>query len=206
MSKSKFARGSEWRKWDLHVHSPASILNNQFRSRDGEDVWETYISKLEETDIAVLGVTDYFSIEGYQKVLEFKNEGRLANIDLVLPNIELRLNELADDKRINFHVIFSDEVCADDIKDHFLHELRFPKSGNPQSTDDMDKLKRDNLERLGRRIKSENEGKYDSLNDLQVGATVATVSHKDISDLLRDERFRDKYVLVLCSGLEKLGT
>ena len=192
--------GSEWRKWELHVHSPASILSNRFCPEDGDDVWETYISKLEEADFAAIGVTDYFSIDGYRKVQEFKNSGRLANIDLILPNIELRLNEPADNRRINFHVIFSDEVDADDIEDHFLHELRFPKSSNPQSTDEMDKLKRDNLERLGRRIRSDNKGKYSSLNDLQIGATVATVSHKEISDLLDDERFRGKYVLVLDAG------
>ena len=25
MVKSKYPRGSEWRKWDLHIHTPASF-------------------------------------------------------------------------------------------------------------------------------------------------------------------------------------
>ena len=25
-----YPRGSEWRKWDLHIHTPFSYLNNQF--------------------------------------------------------------------------------------------------------------------------------------------------------------------------------
>jgi len=32
MSESKHPRGSEWRKWDLQVHTPFSALNNSFGS------------------------------------------------------------------------------------------------------------------------------------------------------------------------------
>ena len=54
------SNGSYWRKWDLHVHSPSSILNSQF----GDD-WERYINTLESlNDISVVGITDYYSIEG----------------------------------------------------------------------------------------------------------------------------------------------
>ena len=56
-------RGSEWRKWDLHVHTPESYENN-FSG------WETYIEKLKEKalehDITVVGLTDYFSVDGYE--------------------------------------------------------------------------------------------------------------------------------------------
>lgn len=79
----ELGRGSLWRKWDLHIHSPASALANEF----GDD-WDKYIAALK--DVAVLGITDYFSIEGYRRVLERRQE--LPNIELILPNIELRLN------------------------------------------------------------------------------------------------------------------
>jgi hypothetical protein len=45
------------------------------------------------TDISVLGITDYFSVEGYRYVYEARKNGRLTNIALVLPNIEFRLNK-----------------------------------------------------------------------------------------------------------------
>jgi hypothetical protein len=35
-----FPRGSEWRRWDLHVHTPFSALNNGF----GDD-FEAYAKK-----------------------------------------------------------------------------------------------------------------------------------------------------------------
>ena len=60
----RFPRGSEWRKWDLHVHTPASGLANQYG-----DNWNLYVKELFtlaiERQVAVLGITDYFTIEGY---------------------------------------------------------------------------------------------------------------------------------------------
>ena len=61
------ARGSLWRKWDFQVHTPASHLNNQF----GSD-WDGYVQKLFRTaiakDISAIALTDYFTIDGYQRV------------------------------------------------------------------------------------------------------------------------------------------
>jgi predicted metal-dependent phosphoesterase TrpH len=75
-SAPDLARGSEWRKWDLHVHSPASGLNNQFPKLPGGDPdWESYVKKLEGlTDVAVLGITDYFSIDGYRKLQAYTED------------------------------------------------------------------------------------------------------------------------------------
>src|SRR5688500_13961633 len=79
-------RGSLWRRWDLHVHSPASALANRF------DNWDSYIDALEAQGegVAVLGVTDYCTIEGYKKVCEYRKAGHLQRFALVLPNIEFR--------------------------------------------------------------------------------------------------------------------
>ena len=41
----KFEKGSVWNKWDLHVHTPKSIIQNY--GGDTEDVWEKYIRDLE---------------------------------------------------------------------------------------------------------------------------------------------------------------
>lgn len=139
----QFPGGSVWRKWDLHVHSPLSILNNQFpHSLDGSPDWDAYITKLEQAGLSVLGITDYFTIEGYKKVREFKEAGRLGKVDLILPNIEFRLKTIIssrkDEKhmeeiRLNLHVLFSDEVAIQDIDEHFLHDLNFSYQADPQN-------------------------------------------------------------------------
>ena len=34
-------RGSLWRKWDLHVHTPSSIINDY--GGDNENTWEQFL-------------------------------------------------------------------------------------------------------------------------------------------------------------------
>jgi len=36
----KYSRGSEWRKWDLHVHTPSSLI--QHYGGDTDEVWEKF--------------------------------------------------------------------------------------------------------------------------------------------------------------------
>src|SRR5438094_5089327 len=98
MKSIVLSRGSEWRRSDLHVHSPTSALNNQFpKLSNGDPDWEAYIQALEALpDVPVIGITDYFSIDGYKKVKEFKQKGRLNNIALILPNIEFRIDKIIE--------------------------------------------------------------------------------------------------------------
>lgn len=68
IKNSQFHMGSEWRRWDLHVHTPESKLGSSFRGID----WNEYLDALETealaNDIAVIGITDYMTIDGYIKI------------------------------------------------------------------------------------------------------------------------------------------
>lgn len=200
-----FGRGSQRRRWDLHIHSPLTILNSQYpKLPDGAPDWDAYLAKLSSLDAGVIAITDYFTIEGYKRVKKCKDEGGLPNITTVLPNIEFRLNSVLASKkdgqqprRLNFHVIFSDEVSVQDIEEHFLHDLDFFYEGNPQGDDDKRKLKISNLEALGKKLKAQHAPfKNSGLSDLIVGATQAVVGHEEISKRLQDPRFRGKYLVV----------
>ncbi len=100
--------GSIWRRWDLHVHTRDTIKANEF---DGD--WEEYISKIEAApkDISVIGFTDYFRIDGYKKLAADKKAGRMSNIDMILPNIEFRLQITvgSDNRLINIHILVNPE-------------------------------------------------------------------------------------------------
>lgn len=201
---SPFSRGSEWNRWDLHIHSPSSALNNQFpRLGNGEPDWEAYITTLEALkEVRVVGMTDYFSIEGYKKVLEFKGKGRLANIDLILPNIEFRIDNIIETgqgkRRLNYHVIFSDSVTPQQIEEHFLQEIKFVWEGDPQRTDLSLSVRRENLTLLGSRLKKENSS-FEGRSDYEIGCTCATVSPADIKAVLRNKAsiFEGRYLIVL---------
>jgi hypothetical protein len=84
-------QGSVWRRWDPHVHTPATDLNNQFEGGESEETWERYLAALERQDqVVAIGSTDYFGIRGYKRLRDAKASGRIANIGFIFPNIELR--------------------------------------------------------------------------------------------------------------------
>ncbi len=99
------SRGSEWRRWDPHIHAPGTLLNDEF----GGD-WEGYLQALENASplISALGVTDYFGIQTYREVRRRKAEGRLPGIQLLFPNVEVRLDVKTEKgPGINLHLLFS---------------------------------------------------------------------------------------------------
>jgi ABC-type lipoprotein export system ATPase subunit len=204
--------GSVWRKWDLQVHTPFSYLNNGF----GND-WDYYVKVLFKTaienNIYAIGITDYFTIDGYKKIkndylgninklksLFTKEEIERINNILIIPNIEFRLDVLVPSSktasRINFHVLFSEEVKISDIEEHFLHEIDFDFEGNPQSTDEKRKLKVSNLIELGSKLRSEHEP-FKNDSDLFVGMKTAYVSSSQICNILNKSKFKHKYILAL---------
>lgn len=109
IKESGFPNGSEWRRWDLHVHTPESKLGASFVGTS----WVDYLDQLElaaeSADIAVVGVTDYMSIDGYERLFAEKNNlttPRLKNIQLLIPNIEFRaLPATRDGKALNIHIL-----------------------------------------------------------------------------------------------------
>ena len=67
-------RGSIWHRWDPHIHTPGTALNNQYT---GTDPWEAFLGAIEASDppIRALGITDYFGIERYEQVVEQQRQG-----------------------------------------------------------------------------------------------------------------------------------
>jgi exonuclease SbcC len=120
-------RGSVWRKWDLHVHTPDSLV--QHYGGSGSDVWDKFIEELRNlpSDFKVLGINDYIFLDGYKKLLAAKAEGKLPNIELLLPVIELRLDKFGGSNsglsRVNYHIIFSNKIDPSIIESQFLGAL-----------------------------------------------------------------------------------
>jgi hypothetical protein len=121
--KNKFLKGSEWRKWDLHVHTP--------ESSGYSGTWEEFKVQLQNADCSVIGINDYFSIAGYKKTKE-----EIANSTLnigeknILPVVEMRMTDSLQNRNtttngnihFNFHIIFNDKLNIDDIES-FLKSL-----------------------------------------------------------------------------------
>lgn len=139
----KYIRGSEWRRWDLHIHTPKSMVESEYGGNTDE-IWERFISELENLpgSIKVIGINDYLTIDGYKKVLEFQAEGRLKNLDLILPVVEFRLKEFVGNrelKRLNYHIIFADSslLTPAQIEAQFLNGLKGNANLDPEQPDNV---------------------------------------------------------------------
>lgn len=123
-------RGSEWHRWEPHIHGPGTLFNNQFKSGDP---WEEYLSALENCLplIEALAVTDYYTTDTYEEVLRQKASGRLPHVKLLFPNIEVRLDVAAKSGFVNLHLLVSpdDPGHIEEIR-RFLSRLQFNAHGD----------------------------------------------------------------------------
>lgn len=111
-------RGSEWRKWDLHIHSPYSLIGGNGSYEEITD--EEFIKKILEEKISVVGLTNYFRFndEDYELAKKLKNKGITTFM-----NLELRLTNINDTNMLSdYHVIFSDKLKKIEIE-NFLSNL-----------------------------------------------------------------------------------
>jgi len=197
---AEMSQGSTWHRWDFHLHTPFSILNNQFGDPNDENTWETYVSKIEELadkyQISAIGITDYFLLDGYKKVIEYQNAGKLSDLFL-FPNLEYRINTIVNNKRLNFHVLFSPELDVQLIEEQFIGRLDFVHQDHPGEHADRRAPTRANLSAFGKDLRMQHQG-FEKNNDLEIGIMNAVVNPDDIKEaLLSDMRFKGKYLLVL---------
>ena len=138
--------GSIWRRWDPHIHAPGTVLNDQFGT---DNSWEKYLTKLETSSPAIeaVGITDYYSLEVYEKICASRDSGRLRNVGLIFPNIELRYGVGTDKgSPVNFHLLISPED-----KDHVKEAKRFlQRLTYKHSNGDTYSCTRDDLIGLGK--------------------------------------------------------
>lgn len=120
-----YPRGSEWRKWDLHVHPPGTKLNNGYAAKDGKPDLEQFCLIVHESDVAAVAVADYFSLDGYFAVKQKYDELYPDDDKLLLPNLELRLPVALnrDGQNVHLHLIFKPTFAKGEA-DKFLGHLK----------------------------------------------------------------------------------
>lgn len=164
----QYNRGSEWRKWDMHVHSPAS---------DGfSGTWDQFETQIKSASCDVIGINDYFSVAGYKQLKEKIDKGDLDIGDKkILPVVEFRMTESVQNKNtttnsathFNFHIIFDDAITIADIE-NFIKGLTSGETKISSDYDDKTKLKDKKVSR-------------ESL----------------LTELKKDKKFKDKFLLWL---------
>jgi len=100
-------RGSEWRIWDLHFHTPSSYdyKDNSVKNQD-------IITILSENNVSVVAITDHHVID-IKRIQDLQRLGKEKNI-VVLPGIEL-CSELGGSEAIHFIGIFPETANLNTI-------------------------------------------------------------------------------------------
>lgn len=213
-----YPRGSEWRKWDLHVHTPASVLRNDF----GQD-WDAYVvdlfTRAVAAEISAIGITDYYIPEGYkilrrdyldntEKMESLFDAPMLESIRKIkiFANVEFRITklvvakdrDLSWNRKVNYHVILSDELTVERIESDFISQVKLCFDASTGSQTERRPLSRSTLEDLGRRLISEHPPFASSGSELFVGMMNASVDEDQLIEILsRNATFKDKYLIGL---------
>lgn len=191
-------RGSMWHRWDPHIHAPGTALNDQYK---GADPWNDFLTRVENSDppIRVLGITDYFGIDGYVETVNRRNSGRLAGVGLIFPNVEFRLSiETNKGSAINIHLLFSPDA-ADHVGRirHFLDGLAFKYLG------ETFRCNRADLTRLGR-VHSPQIA--DDVAAYREGVTQFKISLDSLRDAWKSSQWAQDNCLIAVAGSGRDGT
>ena len=190
-------RGSEWRRWEPHIHAPGTVLNNQF---GGTDAWTKYLTTLESVTpkIEAIAVTDYYITDTYEEVLRHHIAGRLPDVQLIFPNVEVRLDVAAKSGFVNLHLLVSpeDPNHVAEVR-RILTRLQFIAHG------DRVDCTRDDLIRLGKRADTSIQ---DDRAALAHGATQFKVNFAQLREVFGESDWAKKNILIAVAGGAGDGT
>ncbi|GAX46922.1 hypothetical protein [Pseudolactococcus reticulitermitis] len=188
--------GSEWYRWELHIHTPQTKKNSQFEGKNCDEQWNKYYKRINEyidtnipeKNIKAIGVTDYLSIDNYIKVREDKQLPE--SIELILPNVEMRLNLKGGKTPINIHCIFNPDI-VDELEDRFFSRLKFNDGRRDYSAT------RKELIALGKSIDSKIK---DDNKALEKGVENFVIELSCLQDMLKDDDLRQNTIWVVANN------
>lgn len=206
-------RGSNWRKWDLHIHTPASYewKGEKYRSVTDEaqkdKLTRDVIEAIEKSDVAVFGIMDYWTFDGYLAIRRFlKNNPDITCTKTILPGIELRI-ESPTDYRMNIHVLLPDKLTDQQLYD-FKSQLKIRGHKKNLSDEAIINAARD----LGvSKAKEHGFSNPAHLSDdelLALGSMTIEISRESLNDAIAEVTDHDCIIIMpfdTYNGLEKLN-
>ncbi|MBJ7336050.1 TrlF family AAA-like ATPase [Mycolicibacterium sp.] len=209
---SAYPQGSEWRMWDLHIHTPDSIV--EYYTGHAQDRWPRFIDELESlpADIAVVGINDYWFLDGYRKVRAEKDCGRLPNIVELFPVVEVRCDAFSGVegalKRLNLHLILDPLEPIDDLEQQLGSVLRanYRLTPDDDPTDWNEVPTHASMERLGRRIREstpeDKTAEFEDKSDLEIGFNNLNVSFEAVRRGIADNTYLRQHVMLALGKVE----
>ncbi len=160
---SKYPRGSEWRKWDLHIHSNAS---------DGEMSCEEIIDKAIEKEISVIALTDHHTAKNIDKILKLGDQKGIS----VIPGIEFR----TDKGKRSVHIIglFPRSFNGIEITYKVLHDLILSPLGLSET---------EIIQKGKQKLKQSGTAQFNDAEAFREGIFECQVNFEEAADLIHDK-------------------
>ena len=197
----EYNSGSRWRRWDLHIHTPGTKKNSQFRGKTIDEQWNNFYNDIldyigsddENRKVAVLGITDYFSIDNYRKIIS--DAVITSKFALILPNIEMRATPVSSQSALNIHLICNPDFVSQ-LDSKLFCQLKFQHSNGSV----FHPIKEDFI-KLGKLHKptSTNEEAY------KVGIEQFVIELNDLKAILNNDNDLRENVIVAVSNSSNDG-
>ena len=186
--------GAVWRRWEPHIHTPGTAMNDNYKSASLSD----FLGLVEQASPTVecLGITDYYLTRRYEEVQAAVADGRLPGVRMLFCNVELRLSiETKASKGINIHLL----VSPDDPQ-HVAQIKRFLSKLSFRFVDEAFQCTEDDLRRLGR---SNDASIDDDEAALRAGVNQFKVDFNQLRDEYEDSAWMRSNVLIAVAGSSK---
>lgn len=183
MNNFPYPKGSIWRKWDLHIHTPGTKKNDQYKVNDGADVWDVFCKKIEDSDVQAVGIADYFSADSYFNFLGKFGAKYPDSQKVFFPNVELCTSDVvnAGNEEVNLHLIFNPSAPEIDSKIRtFLQSLKTNKTAQG-----------------GRNIKA---SEFSSQTDYEEATTTREFIEEALKETFGDKVDLTEYVLIITAA------
>lgn len=192
-SPKEFERGSEWRQWDLHVHTPASFhwKGSKFdadpNAAINRSLVDDMIAAMNAAQPAVFALMDYWTFDGWFALKRrLKEPGAPKLHKKVFPGIELRLMApmKTPNGRLNAHVLFSDQTPDQALHD-FKAALRLAIIDRPLSDAALVSLAQGASEDILRLHAFKKADMADEAKAHYAGASIAEVTAESYRDAIK---------------------
>lgn len=190
--------GALWHRWEPHIHAPGTKLNDLF---SGDETWERYLQALETASptMRAIGITDYYSLDCYERLIAERAKGRLPDCALLFPNVEMRLGVgTVRNAFVNVHLLISP-----DDPDHVAQTKRFLARLTFRAHEDSFNCSPEDLIRLG---KCADRSITDSGAALAHGSTQFKVTFDELQKIYKESAWAQDNVLVAVAGGSNDGT
>lgn len=182
VAEKQYPRGSEWRVWDLHIHTPASFHWTGAKFGDNlsknNELVDEMIHVMNASEPAAFAIMDYWSFDGWIKLMDRLKDPEAPRLEkTVFPGIELRICTPTS-VRLNAHAIFSNKIETQLLRD-FRSTLKLEVTDRSLSDSSLADYARntrnDKLKEFGT---TQSELTENSDKALKVGSQIAEITRE----------------------------